>query len=209
MAEQFALQQLRRQSRAVHAHQFRLRSATQVVQRMRHQFLASARFALDQHRRPRRRHLAHRVKTPRQRRRLAQDLFQREFLLHLLLQRDILVLDRPTLQRPLDQNLQRIDVQRLRYKIIGTPLHCLHRRIHRAIGSHHDTDRRLAHLQRLIDHLHSIVGTKPQVRDQHIHVLVLEQLHRLRLVAGHINIKFVLKGQPQTIPGILLIINDQ
>ena len=46
--EQFALEQLRRERRAMHRHEFRLVPPAQVMDRVRRQLLAGAAFALDQ-----------------------------------------------------------------------------------------------------------------------------------------------------------------
>ena len=61
MAEEFALQQLRIERRAMHRDVARLRAVAQGMQGAGDQFLARAALALDQDRRARRRDLAHGV----------------------------------------------------------------------------------------------------------------------------------------------------
>ena len=83
--EQFALQQRRRQRRAMHRHHCRLRARAELVNHLGDHFLARAALALQQHRRPGRRHLLHELQDFLHRRRLAGEILQAELRVELLL----------------------------------------------------------------------------------------------------------------------------
>ncbi len=85
VAEKLALEQLRRQRRAVDRDEFLLRPSAQRVDRLRHELLARAALALDQHGRARGRHLPDRVEDFRHHRGFADQFFEPIFPLDLLL----------------------------------------------------------------------------------------------------------------------------
>ena len=76
VAEQLALDQRRRQRRAVHAHERVTAAAAPAVHRAREQLLARAGLAEDHDRGVGRRHLEHPVECDAQRRRIADDVFE-------------------------------------------------------------------------------------------------------------------------------------
>ena len=209
MAEEFTLQQLRTQRRAVDNDEFRLGPSAEIVQRVGHQFLARAALALDEHRGPARRDLLDRFKDALHRLRVPQQPVQSVALRHLLLQRDILHLQRAAAQRTFDEQVQFLDVERLGDEMISAPLHRLHGHVHAAVGRHHNDDRFIRHRQRLADQSHAVIRAEPQVGHHDVHLLVLQNLQRLRAVGRYIDIEVVLQRKPEAVAGVLFIINNE
>jgi hypothetical protein len=73
---------------------------------------------------------------------LAEDAFDGEFALHLLLQRHVFVLQRAAAEGAFDEELHFIEIERLGDKMVGPAAHRLHGGVHAAVGGHHDADRR-------------------------------------------------------------------
>jgi len=86
VAEQFAFQQRRRERGTMHRDQRLFRARAELMNRLRHQFLARAAFARQQHRRARGRDLPDNFKNLLHRGRFANDVFQAELRIELLTQ---------------------------------------------------------------------------------------------------------------------------
>ena len=151
MSEQFAFEQLRRQRSAVHRHKLCLVATAQIMDGVCSQLFSCAAFAFDEHIRGGRRHLPDRVEYFVQCRRVTPDIFEPITLVHLLAERAIFLLQSAGLQGACDQQLDFVQIERLRDKIVGAAFHCFDRDIDGAVGRHHDANRRTRHFQGAID----------------------------------------------------------
>ena len=129
--------------------------------------------------------------------------------LDLLLQLDDFLLHLPAAQRPVDQDFQPVDVQRLGDEIVRAALHRLDRRVHRAVGRHHDDDRRMRQREDLLDERHPILAAEPQIGQHEIDRLALEHAQRPADIRGHIDLEAVLQRRAQPFAGVLFVVNDE
>ena len=121
-----------------------LGARTQLVQRLRDEFLARAAFAQNQNRRPRRRHLLHDIENFFHHRRFADDVSQAEFGIELLTQRNVFHFERLLFQRAGDAHFQFINLQTaFRNVVIRAVFHRVHREFFGTVSGHQDADRRL------------------------------------------------------------------
>ncbi len=188
---------------------FALFRRLEIVNRVRGQFLAGAAFAFDQDIRGRGRDLPDRVEHFAQRRRFADDVLEAETFVHLLAQRPILLLHPPAGQRPRDQDFDLVEIERLGHEIVGAALHRLDRGIDRAVGRHHDADRRMREFERALDQGHAVVAAETQIGDHHIDLFAFQHVHRAADVLRDISVVFVLEQTPQSIARVLFVIDDQ
>ena len=209
VAEQFALQQLRRKGGAVNDDQLLLRPAAQVVQRPGHQLLAGAALAFNQNRGARGRHLLDGFDDRLHHLRLAEDALHGVLALHLLLEGDVLDLQLAAAQGAFDQEIDLIKVQRLGDEVVGAAAHGLHCGVHRAIRGHHDHHWRPGHAQRGLQKLHAVVIAQPQIGQHHVHRLILQHLHRIRRVGRDIDVEIVLQRLAQAVASVLFVIDDE
>ncbi len=67
------------------------------------------------------------------------------------------------------------------------------------------------HLERAVDEGHAVVRAEPQVGQQQIDALGFQQGKRAGNVGGgvHLKIVFLLERTAQSLPGVLLVVNDE
>ena len=163
--EKFALQQRRRQRRAMHRHHRQMCARAQLVDRLRDQFLARPAFPQQQHRGPRRRHLPDHIENLPHGGRFPHDVVQPEFGFQLLAQRHILGLQMPPPQSPANSHLQLVDLQPpFGDVIVRAALHRVHRQFLRAVGGHQDAHRRLGQGLCPRDQFHPVLLRQPEIR---------------------------------------------
>ena len=208
--KQLALQQRRRERRAMHRHQRKPRARAALVNALRDQFLAGAAFARDQNRRPRRRNLLHDVEHLLHHGRFTDDTLQTKLPIQPVMQRLIFLLERSAPQRAGDAQFEFVDLQPpLRDVIIRALLHRLHRDILRTVRRHQNAHRRFVQRFRALDQLHAVLLRQPQVREQHGEILALKQAHRRRGVLRHINVVMLLERRAQPLARRLLVIHNE
>ena len=141
--EQLALDQFPRQTGAVHRHQRLPRPRAELMNRPRDQLFAGATFSGDEHRRLRRRDLAHRLQHLLHGRRFADDIFQPVFSVELLPQRLVFNFKRLMAQRPANPHFQLVNLHPpFGDVVVGPAFHRFHRNFLRAVGGHQNADRR-------------------------------------------------------------------
>ena len=133
VAEDFALEQRFGNRRAVDRHVRLWRALAQLMDRLRHQFLAGARLARDQHRRRRRRRLLDRAVDLADHRRVADHAPEAAMLAQLPPQHAHFAQRLLTLDRLLQQDQQPLRVDRLRQIVVGAFLDGLDRRLDAAL----------------------------------------------------------------------------
>ena len=109
----------------------------------------------------------------------------------------------------LDEDFQPVDIHWLRDEVIRTPLHRLDSRIHRSIGSHHDTNRRVRLLNNAFDKRHAVLLTETQVCEDDIHRHTFQGLKRPVGVGCKIDVEISLQRVTKAVTGIFFVINNQ
>ena len=144
VAEQFAFQKCRRECGAMHRHEWLLRARTQLVNRLRHKFLARAAFAANQNRRARRRDLLDDFKNFPHFRRFTDNVFQAKFGIELLPQGNIFRFQVLMPQCACDPHFQLVNLQpSFCDVIVRAALHCVHCKFLRSVSRHQNADWRL------------------------------------------------------------------
>ena len=140
VAEEFALEQLARDRRRVHRDEGARRARRRLVDRARHQFLAGAALAGDQHRDVARGHASDRLEDLEDRAAAADQAIARaaRAAAHFAAQRAHLALERARAQRLLDQRQHRGHLERLHQIVERAALHRLDGVLERVLrGDHH------------------------------------------------------------------------
>ena len=133
-----------------------------------------------------------------------------ELRVELLAQRHVFHLQVLPPQRPRDPHLQLVDLQPpLGDVIVGPVLHRIDGQLLRPVSRHEDADRRLGERLGPRDQLHPVLAGQPEIRQQHVEVLLLQQLRRRLGVLGQIDVVTILERRAQTFPRRLLIIHYQ
>ncbi len=153
MTEKFALQQCRRQRRAVHRNKRRPRPRTCLVDGLRNQLLARTGLTFDQDRGLRRRYELHAFDYLAQPLRVAHNALEAELIVEALVELLHFDLQGLGLERAPNQNLQFLEVNRLGEEIESAALHRLDGRFNIAVRRHHDDDRPARQRQRLVNDL--------------------------------------------------------
>ena len=179
------------------------------MNRVRGQFLAGAAFPFDQDVRGRGRDLADRVEHFAQRWRFTNDILEAVTFVYLLAQRPIFLLHFAAGQGARDQDFDFVEIERLRHEIVGAAFHRFDRGVDRAVGRHHDGDRRMREFQRALDQGHSVVTAETEVGDHQIDLLALEHIHRAANVLRDVGVVFILEQTPEPVARMLLVIDDQ
>ena len=125
MAEEFTLQQLLTEGGAVDRDQPGFRTSAEMMDRPSHQFFAGAAFPFDENGSARGGDLSDRIKDRLHRRRVTDDIFKAVAFGDLGFQGDHFLFDGAAADRPLDHDLQLIDVQRLADIVVGSLFHRL------------------------------------------------------------------------------------
>jgi len=208
VAEDFTLQQVFRERRAMHRDERPARPPAGLMNGLRDQFLAGARLALDEDGRLRRRHQAHLIDHRLQLLRMADDVLELELLVEPLVELFHLHLQRLVFQRTLDEQLQPLDVDGLGKEIDGPALHCLDGRFDVAVGRHHDHRRAVRQHESLVDHLQAGFPGHAQVGDDHVEFLHLEKVERLVGAGGHRDVVAIGESLLEAFPRVFLVIDD-
>ena len=124
------------------------RSAGQVVQRVSHYFLAGTRFALDKNGGTSRGDLLNEFRHRLHGRGFADEPIELVGLLDLAGELAVFRLQAAAAQGAFEQHLHLVKVEWLGHKEPSPAPHGLHSRVHRAVGGHHDSHRRLGQGQR-------------------------------------------------------------
>jgi hypothetical protein len=140
---------------------------------------------------------------------VTDDALHREFLIKTFVQLLHLDFERARLQCPLDENLEPLDVHRLRQKIHRASLHRLHRRIDAAVGGHHDDGRLVRERQGLVDDLEAAFAGHAEIGDDHVELLRIHQVEALIGARGDRHVVIVLQRLLQPLTGVLLVVDDQ
>ena len=138
VAEDLALEQGVGNRRAVEGDERRGSARAQLVNGLRHQFLAGAGFAQQQHRGRRRRRLFQHVIEGAHRGAVPDDAAEPPALVQLAPQRLVLALLPVDLRQPLEQPLQLMRIERLGQVVFGAGLDGLHGGVHGALGRQQD-----------------------------------------------------------------------
>ena len=133
------------------------------MQRVRHDFLAGAGLAFDEHRGPRRRHLLHQLGHPADLGGFPDQIGEFVGLPDLLGELLVLRFQRAAAQRALELHFHLVEIERLGHEMPGPAAHRFDRRVHRAVGRHHDRHRWLGQCQRGVQQIHPGVPAQTQV----------------------------------------------
>ena len=145
-----------------------------------------------------------------ERRVLADHLRQAEAPLVVLPQQDQLGDQPALLDRPVEQELQVVGVDRLHQEVGGTFLHRAHGLLDRAEGRHHDDGRLGVGVPRGREHVEAAAGRQPQVGQDHEIAEGLQAPARLVRVAGLVDLVAArLERLPQHRAERLLVLDDQ
>ena len=175
MSEQLALQQVLVQRRAVDHHERLAAAPALPVYRARHELLARAAFAADQHRGVRVGHPRHHVEQLADLRRAADEALGRLQPLHLALERRVAALQVLALECLLEHRLQLGQLARLGEEVERAELHGADRLLDRSVGGEHqhfDLRRALLDLAQQVEA--AAVG-EPHVQQHQVERLLHEQ----------------------------------
>ncbi len=142
-------------------------------------------------------------------RRGADDDIEIEFFVESLVQLLHLDLERPGLERTLDEDFKALDVDGLCEKIDGAALHRLDGRIDVAVGGHHEDGWALRERQGLVDHLEAGFAGHPQVGENDIEGLRVEQVERLVSARGDRDVVIFRKRLLKSLAGVFLVVDDE
>ena len=211
VAEQLALQQRLGQRRAVHRDERVATPGRRVVDRPRHQLLARAGLAEDQHRADRLRHVADQLEDVVHPRALAQDGVERELLVQLLAQLRHLVLQRPLAQGALDHQPEVLQVDRLGEEVDGPQPHRLHGLLDGAEARGDDHVGRQPALLHLLEQLQAVDPRHLQVGDDHAVGALGQRLQRVAAVGRgiHREAGVGLEEHLDLLAGRLVVLDDQ
>ncbi len=193
MAEELAFQNLRRERRAMHGDELGGGPAAEMVDGAGRELLAGAAFPLDEHGGACGRHLLDGFEDGLERVGFADDALDGEFLPDLLLERGVFLLQMAAAQGAFDEQLHLVEIQRLGDEMVGPAPHRLHRRVHAAVGGHHDADGRLRQSKRLLQQLHAVVLAESEIGEHHVYLVMAQMLQRLGRVRGHITVEVILQ----------------
>ncbi len=120
------------------------------------EFLAGSSFPLDENGRTGGRDLFDRIEDLNHAGRLPDHVFQSGAFFDLLTELFVLLPRIALAESALDEEFQAVNIYWLGNKVVGSPAHGLHRGIHGAVGGHHDANRGLGELERLLDESHAV-----------------------------------------------------
>ena len=181
VAEQLALDQLAADRRAVHRHEGAALPRARLVQRLRHQLLAGARLAADQHGEVGLRDLPDRLEHRAHARPAAHQVPHAELALDARAQQAVLARELRALERAPDDQADLVVVEGLRDVVLGAELHRLDRDLLAAVrGDHHDRRLGLA-LARAAHHVEAGGAVAEREVGQHeVELAALELGERIR-----------------------------
>ena len=193
----------------MHGHERALGALAGLVDHLGEKFLAGPGLAEEQHRGVGRRHRANLLDRPLQRGGGTDHLAERKLPVEPGLQDRDLLLRRPRFQPAGQQQLDLPEIDRLLQEPIGAAAHRLHRRIHVAVGGHHDADRLLRELERALEDGHAILARHPQVGEHRVGRHILHQPRRLHGVLRDEALILILERRAQPLAGMLLVVDDE
>jgi len=188
VTEQFGLEQVLLQRRAIHFHEVPRRAQRVVMDGAGNQLLTSAGFAANQHGRVALRHFLDDVEHALQGRAGADDLV--EFVDVRLRATEVLelVLEAAHLERLLDLDLHLLDLEWLLHVVEGADLHRLDCGVHRSERGHQDHGGRRMHRARRPQHVHAVAAAHLQIAQHHIEVAVVQLLYGKVAVRGLVDL---------------------
>jgi hypothetical protein len=176
VTEQLALDQRFRDRRAVDGDEGAVAPVRQVVRGARHELLARAALAVDEHRRGAGRRELDPAIDLLHGARLAHELAEGALLAQLVAQEVHLARERLLLDGFLEEHLEPRGVHRLREVVEGAVAHRLDRALDRTVPGHEQHDGRAARLLELLQERESIHLGQHQVRQYDGRVLGLDQI---------------------------------
>ena len=180
VAEQLALEDALRNRRAVEGDELAPGARAEVVQAARHQFLAAAGLAADQHVDRRAGQLQHLLtQLHHGRRSPQQQAVQLPLARHLGAQLAVFH-DQPAgIQGAAHAVQQALGTERLLDEVVGAALHGLHRHVHIAVAGDQDQRQLAVDVRQAFEQLQAITAGHAHVADQHAGEVAAEQRQRL------------------------------
>ena len=209
VSEEFALQKLGRQGGAVDGDEGLLRARAQRVDGLRGDLFAGAAFALYQDGRLAGGHLADGFENALHRGGAADHPGGRTGLSHLAPELHIFRLHLALPECPSHEHLEAVDIHRFGDKIVSSPAHRLHGRVHRSVGRHHDADGWVGSLQYLLHEPHAVIRPDFQISDEDIRGVCFPSGQCSRRVAGHVDLVMLLERRTQSVPRVFLVIDNE
>jgi hypothetical protein len=175
VAEELALDQRLRDGGAVDRHEWRAGARRESVEAPRHQFLAGAGLAQDQHAHRRRRDALDGVGQLVHGGRLAEQQPVSGEAPHLLGEHPVLALQAGGLQRLFDDEAQLVDLVGLREVVGGARLDRRDGGAQRGVGGHHDHRRRSGERHDVSERRHPVHARHPQVEKHQVDAMTRPQ----------------------------------
>src|SRR5216117_4194925 len=210
VAEELALDQLLAERRAVHLDQ-RLRAPrAPVVERVRHQLLAGAARAADQHGDVGVGDLVDGLEEPAHGRALPDDLLEAERALHLLEEPAVVAAEKHRVHHAADDQPELVVVEGLRHVVDGAELHRLHGDLLRAVGGDHDDRQVRVDAAGVLEHLHAADPVHAEIGDDDVEAPGLDAPERLLTAPRRLDvIAFLAEQALQGQHHRLLVVDDQ
>ncbi len=180
-----------------------------MVQQTGHHLFAGAGFAFDQNRGTRRRDLLDDLGNLGDFRRFADQAVELVGLFDLLGKLLVFRLQIAAAQGALEQHFDLVEIERLGDEVPGPAAHRLDGGVHRAVGGHHDGHRRLRQRERRVQQIHPGLAAHPQIGQQQLHRLALQNGHRLRRAGGGVNVELLLQRAAQAVTRGFLVVNNE
>ena len=209
VAKELAFEELRREGGAVDRDHFRGRAAGKVVDQVGDDFLAGAGLAFDEHGGPGGRNLLDKLGNFLDLERFADESVELVGLRDLLGELFVFRLEVAAAERALEQHLDLVEVERLGDEVPSAVAHGLDGGVDRAVGGHHQRERRVGQRERGVEHLHARVATKAQVGEQELDRLAFQNLGRLARVGGGVDVEFLLQRAAQALAGGAFVVDNQ
>ena len=122
---------------------------------------------------------------------------------------DILGLHFALTQGAAYEHLKAVDIHGLGDEIVGPSAHGLDSRVNGTVGGHHNADGRRGALQDLLHEFHAVIRADFKIGDHHIGRVGIQCRHGTCGVSGDIDFVMLLKRRTQTVPRVLLVIDDE
>ncbi len=211
VAEELALENVRRDRAAVDRQEALVAPRAREMQRVGDQLLAGAALADDEHRRLGRRHQAHLLEEHLHLRRAADDALEPETLVELLVELDDLLLELALLELREDALAELVEVDRLGQVVVGADPHRLDGGLDRAEAGDQDDREVEPALADLVQEAEAVEPRHAQVADRELRgVGLLQQLERpAGVVEGAHDESGALDGQGHRLARAGFIINHK
>jgi hypothetical protein len=207
VAEELALDEFRRDRRAVHLDERAVAPRRQRMDRARDEFLAGAVLSRDEDAGIRRPHAFEPLDESADRRRLPHDLVPR---LDLLAQPHVLVLQPRVAQRVAQRDEDPVGVERLLEEIVGAQLRRLDRRLDRAVPADHDHERGGVEGAQALERLQSVDAAHLHVEEHDVRAPGFVRLERFRAARDRVHlVPLVFEQLAERGAHALLVVGDQ